>query len=243
MADATYDMVIVGGGNTALVLGMYLTKYGGMKTLILEERNELGGGWESIENAAPGYTTSSHSYFHGTVWYRLPTEEDFPEFIEYGAKNIAHDGMSVGIIFNEDDTATGLFNGIQDPSGERSAELLGRYSKRDAETWLKYCEAMPMIEKYAAEAFCTVPNPADPMKGPEGVFMRMLQDPIVSKVLDPHYIQMTPKSAMQTFFEAPENQQMPLRWMYSAGIPTMASGQGADCSCFRTWIGPGVWFC
>ena len=29
MADKTYDVVLVGGGNKALVLGMYLTKYGG----------------------------------------------------------------------------------------------------------------------------------------------------------------------------------------------------------------------
>lgn len=225
MADATYDMVIVGGGNTGLVLGMYLTKYGGMKTLILEERNELGGSWESIENAVPGYTISTHSFYHSPSCYRLPTKDDFPEFIEYGAQNLHHKGMSVAVIFNEDNTATGIYNGVEDPDGERSAELLGKYSKRDAETWISYCNAWPQIEEYLNEAFCTIPNP-DPAKGPEGVFMRMLQDPVVKKVLDPHYAMMTPFSALQTFFEAPENQQMPLRFLYSAGIPVLAAGQG-----------------
>ena len=30
MADKTYDAVIIGGGNKALLLAMYLIKYGGM---------------------------------------------------------------------------------------------------------------------------------------------------------------------------------------------------------------------
>ncbi|MEE9568275.1 MAG: NAD(P)-binding protein, partial [Candidatus Binatia bacterium] len=42
MADETYDAIIVGGGNKALVTAIYLAKYGGMKVAIFEERHELG---------------------------------------------------------------------------------------------------------------------------------------------------------------------------------------------------------
>jgi phytoene dehydrogenase-like protein len=43
MADKTFDAVIVGGGNKALLLALYLIKYGGMSVGIFERRHEVGG--------------------------------------------------------------------------------------------------------------------------------------------------------------------------------------------------------
>ena len=45
MADATYDAVIIGGGNKGLILAMYLAKYGGMSVGVFEKRHEAGGCW------------------------------------------------------------------------------------------------------------------------------------------------------------------------------------------------------
>ena len=45
MADKSFDVVIVGGGNKALIAAMYLTKDGKLRVGIFEERDELGGGW------------------------------------------------------------------------------------------------------------------------------------------------------------------------------------------------------
>ena len=56
MADAKYDVVLIGGGNKGLVLAMYLAKYGGMKVGIFEKNHELGGGWGYI---FPGKTQSA----------------------------------------------------------------------------------------------------------------------------------------------------------------------------------------
>ena len=61
MADKSFDVVIVGGGNKALVAGMYLQKYGGLSVGIFEERHELGGGWSSEESPAPGFIADHHS--------------------------------------------------------------------------------------------------------------------------------------------------------------------------------------
>ena len=44
MADKGFDVVIVGGGNKALIAAMYLTKYAKLEVGIFEERHELGGG-------------------------------------------------------------------------------------------------------------------------------------------------------------------------------------------------------
>ena len=55
MADASYDAVIIGGGNKGLLLAMYLMKYGGMSVGIFERRHEVGGCLATEESAAPGF--------------------------------------------------------------------------------------------------------------------------------------------------------------------------------------------
>ena len=55
MPDATYDAVIIGGGNKTLLLAMYLIKYGGMSVAVFERRHELGGCLTTEETAAPGF--------------------------------------------------------------------------------------------------------------------------------------------------------------------------------------------
>ena len=39
MADKSFDVIIVGGGNKGLVAGMYLQKYGGLSVGIFEKRH------------------------------------------------------------------------------------------------------------------------------------------------------------------------------------------------------------
>jgi phytoene dehydrogenase-like protein len=61
MADQTYDAVIVGGGNKALLLAMYLIKYGGMSVGIFERRHEIGGCCATEELSAPGFLGNTHA--------------------------------------------------------------------------------------------------------------------------------------------------------------------------------------
>ena len=77
MADKTFDVIIVGGGNKGLVAGMYLQKYGGLSVGIFEKRHELGGGWCSEESPAPGFIADHHAT--DTCWaYTEILEQDFP---------------------------------------------------------------------------------------------------------------------------------------------------------------------
>ena len=85
MADISFDVVIIGGGNKALMLGMYLTKYGGMTVGIFESRYELGGGLSSEEAPAPGFIHNTHSTQHTSRMYYEPLYQDFSDFEEKGA--------------------------------------------------------------------------------------------------------------------------------------------------------------
>ena len=52
MAD--YDAIMVGGGNNGLIVAAYLAK-AGLKTLVLEARDFVGGGVVTQEATAPGF--------------------------------------------------------------------------------------------------------------------------------------------------------------------------------------------
>jgi phytoene dehydrogenase-like protein len=224
MPDATYDAVIVGGGNKGLIMGMYLTKYGGMKVGIFEARNELGGGWESIENAAPGFIADVHSHFHGPELWHGTTERDFPEFVEYGGKTVDAPGMGVITLFNEDDTASATFTKTADPTQEKTAEVMSRFSPRDGEFWLKF---WPVYVKHIRPAVLEyLATPSLPFGAPEAVFGRMMQNPEVLEVVDPQFMYMTPRQVFEVLFEAVENQILFLRALYSSGIPVEDRGMG-----------------
>ena len=50
MADRSFDVVIVGGGHNGLTCGAYLAK-AGRRVLVLEARDEVGGGCATKEVA------------------------------------------------------------------------------------------------------------------------------------------------------------------------------------------------
>ena len=59
-ADRTYDAIVIGGGHNGLVNGAYLAK-AGLRTLILERRNVVGGA-AITEELRPGFWFTTFSY-------------------------------------------------------------------------------------------------------------------------------------------------------------------------------------
>ena len=59
-SDRTYDAIVVGGGHNGLVNGAYLAK-AGLKTLIIERRNTVGGA-AITEELHPGFWFTTFSY-------------------------------------------------------------------------------------------------------------------------------------------------------------------------------------
>ncbi len=195
MPDATYDAVIIGGGNKGLVLAMYLARYGGMSVGIFESRHEAGGGWSSDEGAAPGFIADYHASAVG-AFYTVTVERDFPEWVEVGGKYIPIE-IGQGAIFKEDDSCIVAYNRAADPTQERTAESISRFSERDAETWLGRTQQlrralMPALLEWAH-------NPALPPGEPDAM-ERLLMDP--NSGFDPSWALKTPLEVARDIYES-----------------------------------------
>lgn len=220
MADKSFDAVLIGGGSKGLISAMYLTKYGGMSVGIFEDRAELGGGWSSDESPAPGFIANHCSQVHYPEFYHAPTNDDFPEWIEYGAK-YAYWPISVGVIFREDHTCIGVYCKQFDPDQEKTAKWIGRFSQKDAETWLNLWNKakkyyIPTLLEWAF-------TPAQPFGVPDAID-RLIANPDAE--IDPAWLYMSPAQIYKDIFETKEAQLLFARGIQAAGISPDIYGSG-----------------
>ncbi|MCP4626776.1 MAG: NAD(P)-binding protein, partial [bacterium] len=138
MPDESFDAVIVGGGTKALFLAMYLTKYAGMSVGIFERRHEIGGCLATEETSAPGFRGNTHASIIVPFYY-APLYRDFPEFWEYGAQTDQYP-VADGAVFNNNKTCLTIYSEKHDPTQEKTAGEIARFSGRDSEKWLKLWE-------------------------------------------------------------------------------------------------------
>ncbi len=216
MADASYDAVIIGGGNKALILGMYLARYGGMSVGIFEKRHEAGGGWTTEEGPAPGFLGDYHATEVAAL-YHLTTARDFPEWRELGGEQ-ATPKAAVGGVFKEDGSSVVIYSRSTDPTGEMSAKSIARLSKRDAETWVKLRE--PYEKIWAPYYIEYVLNPP-PAEGPDAMD-RLIADPRAG--IDPSWMIKSPLEALRDLFESDALISMLLRNMQSAANARPSEG-------------------
>src|SRR4030042_1800923 len=135
MADETLDAVISGGGNKALFVAMYLIKYANMSVGIFERRHEIGGCLATEEIAAPGFRGNTHATIQLPFYY-LPLWRDFPEFWDYGCQLEQHI-CGAGASFVKEQNSLGIYSEMYDMDQTRTAKEIERFSKKDAEKWLK----------------------------------------------------------------------------------------------------------
>jgi phytoene dehydrogenase-like protein len=86
----TYDAVIVGGGHNGLVASYYLAR-AGLRVLVLERRDEVGGAC-ATEELFPGYRISSCSYMCWNLHKKVVADM---ELERYGLSRKAIDPMPV----------------------------------------------------------------------------------------------------------------------------------------------------
>jgi len=227
MPDETFDAVICGGGNKALMLAMYLTKYAGMSVGIFERRHEIGGGLATEELSAPGFRGNTHANII-LPWYYTPIWRDFPEFWDYGGQWDQY-LCSDGSIFKNDETCLAIYSQKHDPTQERTAKEIARFSERDAETYLKIWniwESDEMMRMMLTHTFYPVENMLTPqyLELQMGVFAKLQENgfEIDSLVLAASHLR-----AAQEFFDSPELQYNVLRYVVSGAWNVLDQSNGA----------------
>ena len=122
--EKTYDGIIIGAGHHGLILGSYLAK-AGLKILLVERRLAYGGGLSTREATLPGFYHNLHSinHFHitETPWFK---DLEIGERVTYITPR-----YEFGQAHN-DGSALVLGRDL-----EESVANIGRFSKKDAETF------------------------------------------------------------------------------------------------------------
>ena len=140
MADATYDVVIIGGGHNGLICACYLA-WAGMKVAVFEREFELGGGACSEEQPLPAFISNPCANF--TRMYTSPAWLDFRLwekgawylFPEVDKATIYDDGTCIVSypITTSPDQTTGESVFLEE-NFKRNYDRIARFSERDAET-------------------------------------------------------------------------------------------------------------
>jgi phytoene dehydrogenase-like protein len=168
MPSADYDIIILGGGHNGLVAAAYLAR-AGLKVLLLERRDVLGGACVT-EELFPGYRFSACSYF----CYLLQAKviEDL-ELRRHGFEVYHIDPWR--FLPLPDGNRLLLWDGV-----EQTQEEIGRFSKRDASNypaWNAFWErAASIIYPHFLTAPPSVAEIADRLSGTddEEFFERLL---------------------------------------------------------------------
>ncbi|HEX7406775.1 MAG TPA: NAD(P)/FAD-dependent oxidoreductase [Candidatus Binatia bacterium] len=226
MADKTFDAVIVGGGNKALLLALYLIKYGGMSVGIFERRHEIGGCLATEELSAPGFRGNTHANII-LPWYYAPVWRDFPQFWDYGAQWEQHT-CSDGFVFKDKENCLAIYSEKHDPTWERTAQEIARFSQRDAETWRKLYK-MSQSEEYLRVLIDSLFLPAeDRLTGTVEERKMMMFPGLMEAGLVPDSLSMKANGlrAAQEWFDSPELQSCILRFAVSSVIDINEPGYG-----------------
>jgi beta-carotene ketolase (CrtO type) len=129
-----YDAVVVGAGHNGLTCACYLAK-AGLKVLVLERYHEVGGMRLTEELTLPGFRSDVHA-----SGYQLANLSPVPgelELEKHGLELIEPDLVYAHAF--PDGRVLAVSRSL-----EKTVENIGRYSKKDAETW------RALVERYRA---------------------------------------------------------------------------------------------
>lgn len=228
MADEQFDAIIIGGGTTALYTAMYLMKYGGMKVGIFERRHEIGGCLATEETCAPGFRGNTHATMTFS-WYHLPFHRDFPEFWEYGAKRDQY-LCSAGGIFRDNESCLAIYSVKDDPTQERTAAEIARFSQKDADQWVKVWDMWTSDEGIACQVDRMF-NPAEFRLAPEHMERQMELFPkMVEAGVEPDQLMMNASHlrAVRELWDSKELQYVIQRLVLSGAFDINQTGVGVE---------------
>ena len=130
-----YDAIVIGAGHNGLTCACYLAKVG-LKVLVLERYHDVGGMTLTEELTLPGFRSDVHA-----SGYQLANLSPVPRELElekHGLELIEPDIVYAHAF--PDGRVLAVSRDL-----DKTVENIGKYSKRDAETWRK------LVERYHAE--------------------------------------------------------------------------------------------
>ena len=212
MSDARYDAVVLGGGHHGTIIAPYLAR-AGMSVLVLERTAHLGGGACASEGPAPGFVMNHCS--HWTRFYGHPAYRDFGLYDE-GLRYVFPE-ENEGMIFDDGSSFIGFSasrvvdatTGRQERSDhniERTREQIARFSRPDADTYLRLLDA---YEQHWKQAFRRHRFSTPPPWGTPDPLEALLDVP--GSRIEPVHQFMTLRQLAQDFFESPELQILFMR--------------------------------
>ncbi len=226
MADKTYDVVIVGGGNKALLIALYLIKYGGMSVGIFERRHEIGGCLCTEEISVPGFRGNPHANII-LPWYYAPVLRDFPEFWDYGAQWDQH-LCSDGFVFKDKENCLAIYSDKHDPTQEKTRQEIARFSEKDADTWGRLWD-LEQDPTYRRVMMDMLFNPGE-LRNDEAIINRQME--VYPKLIEAGFepddliLKASHMRACREWFDSPELQSCILRFAVSSVIDITEPGQG-----------------
>jgi phytoene dehydrogenase-like protein len=236
MPDQDFDAVIVGGGTKALFLAMYLIKYGGMSVGVFERRHEIGGCLATEEMSAPGFRANTHANIILPLYY-APIYRDFPEFWDHGAQWEQY-LCSDGACFANNDQCLAIYSVKHDPTQERTAKEIARFSQRDAENWLELWRAFQSDEAYRVmvdQFFYPPEQTLAPEFGERkmAVFGKLVEADLVPDSLT---MKSSPLRQIREMWESRELQYCHARFVVSAATDINDPGMGAETCGFAAQL-------
>lgn len=184
--DEDFDVVVIGSGHNGLVASGYLAK-AGLKVLVLEAKEDFGGGVVTTEQIAPGFHHDMHSSNHQVIMANpLILNDELGLQTKYGLNYIRPE-IQFSTIF-DDHTSILTYSDL-----DRSCESIAQISPRDAEAYRKFAEmSMEMLPLLASGLF--VP----PM--PQGPFWALLDQSAEGQMLM-RYLQYSVLDVVREWFE------------------------------------------
>ncbi len=141
IGDSDYDFVVAGAGHNSLITAAYLAK-AGFRVLVLEGRPTIGGGCKTAESCLPGFKDDMCSSVHGLLMSNPLIRNNELKLFDYGLEYLHSDPM-MHIPF-PDGTSITMWH-----DAERTASEYAKFSKRDADTFLRLLAELKAYRKAA----------------------------------------------------------------------------------------------
>ena len=145
----TYDCIIIGAGHNGLVAACYLAK-SGLKTLVLEGREVVGGG-AVTEEIHPGFRCSTLDHADGPFSSQIASDLNLSRF---GLEMITPEVRVLAL--SPDGRHLGIYNDVS-----RTVAEIEKFSKNDANSYPEFANSFARIGRVLAPLRAMTPPSID----------------------------------------------------------------------------------